>query len=178
MENKQRNSAAFKFVQYMWDHAAEGRRQHSWMNINHSMHSTLLLAVKSAMRFSRGDFERIFNSFRGWFWFGCEHEGFYRSAVTHFNMSACHSYEAWCKRKPFIWENQRMYVGRQFFWRGQRVTCTSFNDEQRYFVAVSYKDRKPNEWGHKPKNIFKITHADLRTAKAALKQPKAMAVAA
>jgi hypothetical protein len=165
-------SPAFQLCQHMWNHVESGRRGHAWLTVNHAMHQTLTLAVKSGMKFDRDDFEKIHGSFRGWFWFGVPHEHFHSEAIKNFNVSAWQFYETWVGRKSFIVDNRRMHVGMQFIWKSLNVTCTSFNDEKGYFVAVQHrgwvrrktagKSLRREEYDNTPKRLFRIYHADLR----------------
>jgi len=159
-----RNSPAFKLAQHVWQHAQAATPGHSWQRLNQGMHGAVGLAIGVGLRFGKEDFVRFMDEFRAGYWIGAGHEQFYSAAVQVRNMSACHAYEFWQDRKPFIMDGQRMYVGREFVWDGLRVRCTSFGPE--HFIAVCtpnpvYRSGSGYE-RVKPTRLFRITHADLK----------------
>lgn len=93
------------------------------------------------------------------------------------NRSFALSFEKWMGRKPFLMRDKdvktptRMYVGREFGWRGARVWCKSFRDG--YFNAVEY-DTHPGAYNPKVIARYKITHEDIKAYHAHLdgKEPR------
>ena len=89
-------------------------------------------------------------------------------------MSACHSFEAWKDRKPFIYEGKRIYVGRKFMWKGKEVKCTSFAKDGGHLIACYFryfpKCENPtfsSDVERKVDRRFKIKYEDLRKGKKA-----------
>ena len=178
MPPRSNRSPAYVLCQHVWRRNQEATPGHAWQRLNHSMHSAVVLAITSGMRFMKCDFKKLMADFRGGYWFGCNHEAFYSRAVEIRNMSACHAYEEWAGRKPFIFEGERMHVGRQFIWNGHRVTCTSITPD--HFIAVEPrgavedhvwvdKIERFDRYDRTPKRRFKITRAALKDRLKAIK---------
>jgi len=148
MDEERVNSAAYKYLKLTWDGVTD-KSGFSWRNLNACMNESLSLAIRSQLQFEEGDFYRIASEFRWGFWNGGGGEGFYNLSVDNGNMSATKALEYFWHRQPFITDvlygnrlrRRRLVVGNQFFWIGQRVTVTSFNDEAGKVIAVIY--RKP-----------------------------------
>lgn len=139
-------SPAMQFVRCAWENRCEATA-HSWRTVNSTMHSALALAISGGMSFAKDDFAEINRAMRGGYWFGEDGEGFYASACEVGNIQACQSYEAWVKRKPFMWEGRRLSIRSRFQWEGREVMVTSFQDgEGGSLIACSYK---PSESGHR-----------------------------
>ena len=174
-------SPAYVLCKHVWNRNQEATPGHAWQRLNHSMHSAVVLAITSGMRFMKCDFKKLMDDFRGAYWFGCEHERFYSAAVDVRNISACQAYEEWAGRKPFILEGERMFVGRQFIWDGHRVTCTSITPD--HFIAVEPRGATEDHvWVDKverftrydrtPKRRFKITRPMLKALKSTSRAAK------
>ena len=59
-------------------------------------------------------------------------------------------------------------------WQGEHVTCTSFAEDNSYFVACSYNVNEDSEdYSRRIKHRFKITQKDLKKARKLEKQRKA-----
>lgn len=90
------------------------------------------------------------------------------------NQSACLSFEKWKDRKPFVVREpeektgNRVAVGIDFTWYGERVSCTSFADDSSYLTACTYK-RDDGTAGSKIDRRIKITHDDIREYHATFK---------
>lgn len=156
------------FFRHLWEHA-QTATGHSWTRLNGVLEECIDLAVRAGLVFDEGDIKRLSSEFRGGYWF---HEGgperWYAHAALYRNASAWKALEAYFGRKPFLWEGQRVHVGRQFLWDGHRVTVTSINDNGGYFVAVQH-GAEEDERGYctriTVKRRYKITHADLKAAR-------------
>ena len=157
---------------------------HSWERLNSSMQDGLSLAIKSGMKFDKDDFHYIADHFRFYYWGGNDRhmlgERYYIQACAMPNVSAAISFESWVSRKPFVadvvkygWQEEierprgRLAIGSTLFWNGEKVTVTSFSEDQTYLVACSYKPG--DEYPTKIKHQYKITHKDLKNYRAALK---------
>jgi hypothetical protein len=139
------------------------------------MRATLNLAIDAGFKFELDDFAIAYKEFRGGHWFtGDSREMLYSRACREANRSACIAYEAWRKRKPFIFDDAfcyprhgespsggRIYVGLEFLCSEGRVTCTSFADDGSYLVACSYSDSQKTKVAH----IYRFTIEDLRFAR-------------
>lgn len=173
-----KDSTAIQFLQFVWDHVQE-TTAHSWLKLNHAMHDTLRLAVKSGMSFGLTDWQEIATRFRSGYWVGADSEWFYTLAVIYRHTEAYQTYEHARERKPFIVRGAyintntgdgpagiglaRLVVGAQFIWQNERVTVTSFNDAAATFTACSYTNDR------KVLCRYKISHADLAAARKATK---------
>jgi hypothetical protein len=185
-------SAVIELLGLVWAHNREATG-HSWLKLNHSMREALSLALHTGMLFAADDFCTMAERFRLSYWSG-DLELFYREAVLYRNASAWQAYEAFVKRRPFIFKGAscyahtgdgpcgtglaRLVVGAEFQWNGERVTVTSFDDYGQCLTACSYR-RTENEKCPRCEHCcicgksgvtrilrrYRITHADLRSAK-------------
>lgn len=190
------SSAPIQLLDHIWKHMQRAT-SHSWLKVNHSLRETLSLALRAGMKFHEDDISLIFKEryeggFRAGHWMnGCE--WFYSMAVAYRNASAWKAYEKWAKRKAFIMKNaslsrcygdgpcgqglSRLVEGADFFWKGERVTVTSFKDgDKPYLVACSYKERGKGKTCKACKRVlygaesvihhrYKITHKDLHAVR-------------
>ena len=172
MKTCKRNSAAYTLCLHVWTKSQEVT-PFAWIRINQSMHEAVMLAITSGMRFGLTDFNRFFDSFRAGYWIGCSHEMFYKAAVEAGNMTACHAYEHWQERKPFIIEDKRVFVGHRFEWDGKKVKCSSIKQE--YIIACAYKlvQSKNKHWTEKLVKRYRIARTDVSFVKKAAKQAAA-----
>ena len=176
MKTCKRNSAAYNLCLHVWQKSQQAT-SFAYIRINQSMHEAVMLAITSGMKFGLTDFNRFFESFRAGYWIGCSHEMFYKAAVQTGNMSACHAYEHWQERKPFIIEDKRVFVGHEFQWDGRKVFCSSIKPE--HIIACAYKlvKDKNQHWSQKLVKRYRITRADVGILKKSAKAVK-QAVAA
>jgi hypothetical protein len=158
MDEKPTDSAAIQSLRLTWN-GVTGKSDYSWRTLNSCMHDSLALAIRSHLQFNQDDFHKISSEFRWDYWNGGGGEGFYNLAVFNKNTSAIEALEHYWNRRPFrayrvlnttgsymqsagnIQRYGRLVVGSVFFWIGQRVTVTSFNDKEHKVIAVIY--RKP-----------------------------------
>jgi len=112
--------------------------------------------------------------------FHCPGEGHYSLAVHERNISFCRAYEKLVGRKAFIGKQidyedlpnrytccqtqkrtqGRLVINASFNWKSEKVTVTSFKDDDHSLVACAYYPRKD---GYKPNKIrkrFTITHKE------------------
>jgi hypothetical protein len=166
---KKRPSPAFELVKLVWDCKCV-EVAHSWRVINSSMQRALKLAIEAGLAFKDGDFETIFNTMRGEYWFplfaSSRGEGFYVTACESGNGSACRSFEAWKQRPPFILAGKRLHHGSTLAWGDARYcVVTSFSEDGQSLTACSYKEPAPGDaYGpeHKIDKRITITIEELR----------------
>ncbi len=115
---------------------------HSWTRLNMALRQGLEVAIKGGLVFDLGDFAAFYSQLRAAYWIGAYPDGLYAVACEFGNLSACKSYENYYDFAPYELEGQRVFVGRQFTWSGEHVTCTSIAKDA--LIACSYK---PNESG-------------------------------
>jgi len=175
-------SPAIQLISLVWEKSFSAK-PHSWVAYNNCLQTALSLAIKSGMDFYLNDFQYIADNFQFGFW-GGEYDGFgerfYFHAVRDSNIKAAQSFENWKKRKPFIFDNIshswiqsfkkrkqcRIFAGAQFTWNCEKVAVTSFAENGKYFIACSYHEKKDGEFRQKVKRRYKITHADIKRARA------------
>lgn len=98
-------------------------------------------AIRVGCRFPRDAFSSI----------GCCYaeglEGYYRLAIESGNRSAAVAVEVEMKRRPFIWDGRRLYVGEEFFDPATRTRwrVNSFAKDQSYLNAVDVTCRPEPE---------------------------------
>jgi hypothetical protein len=137
-----------------------GHGAHSWQVINVAMRESVETAIKARFEFDKNDFVTLaeppqetygyqkYGLCAFWRWVGkdTEHwygEELYRLAVESNNLSAAKAIEAWHKRKPFIVDGQRFYVGKCFPIDQKWWTVGSFSDDGNFLNLHSEgKDRK------------------------------------
>lgn len=91
------------------------------------------------------------------------------------NQSACLSFEKWKNRKPFIVREpeektgNRIAVGIDFTWYGERTSCTSFADDGSYLIGCTYKRDINGFTTREVDHRIKITQGDIREYHATFK---------
>ena len=117
----------------------------SWTRLNGGLREALAIAITVGMKFARDDFKTLDDKHSGGFWFGANHEWFFRLAVENRNSTAAISFERWKGRKRFMWKGRRLHVGASFRWERDILTVTSFSDDGTYLIACAYHypDRRP-----------------------------------
>jgi hypothetical protein len=110
MASKKKNiSPALHLVLHTWQHV----QKESWLHLNTVMHDALVLAVKARMMFDKDDFNTLSKEVSAGRWMGSNaEEAIYGLAVQHRNMPACHAWEYFTDREPYILRG-RLYVGRE-----------------------------------------------------------------
>ncbi len=164
-------SPARQLVQIVWDNTSRD----SWQRLNAVMHKAASLAIEAGLRFEKGDIQHFAETMRMHYWASAE--GLYSAAAARGNISACQAVEAFLARVPFIFEEERIYVGRTFVWEGEEVTCTSIDKES--LIACSYRDgrggkikRRHTVTRDEVKAIGKASRAEKKAAKEATEKLK------
>jgi hypothetical protein len=136
----------------------------------------LILAIESGLRFFPKDIYRMSYENELNLSTRDKREEIYAICVKSENESACSSIELYLGRTPLKIAGKRVYVGREFQWKGCKVTCTSFRklgNGKQYINAVVHKG-----WTSAPVSIggmvfdrtpikrFKLFAEDLKEAKA------------
>lgn len=177
----------------------------SYLRLNQSMREALFVAVDAGLPFAEDDIATMMKRFNMGRWIGAEGiEMLYARAVAYGHRSAWQAIEKYRGRKPFIVKGAtlpnnfghgashqpmaRVTVGTEFVWQGVKVRCNSFNDEKGLMNCGSYKwvstHPKCEACGHHGygkeviEKKFTISHADIKSARAAEKKPKAETEAA
>ena len=188
-------SPALKLVDLVWRESFSCK-PHSWREYNSVLSDALALAVDSGMHFDIGDFQYIDNNYRFEYWCGNDGhmsgEGFYSRAVNGMNSKAIQSFEAWKKRKPFVFvdvlptytwgygrpmkrKSCRLTIGSGFRWKGEDVQVTSFSEDGTHLIACSYKnkDKQSEPESYEPLKILhrhNITNRGLASERRRLKK--------
>ena len=188
-------SDAMILLTHFWKCALRAR-PFSDRRFSATLHDALDLAIKGGLTFDKDDCSKFKDEFAlgaGYFkeQFLSFNDNFYTKAIIASNISACHSFEHFRNRKPFIvnivdhpfdllqgmpgkWDitrpRDRLGLGSKFTWQGEKVTVTSFDDKNAKIVSCSYKPLEIDEHGFqkgtlKVKHIYKLSHKDLRTIK-------------
>lgn len=161
------DSPAISLMKLTWEHACKAY-PHSWNRFNGAMREAMELAVKRGFTFNEDDIKWVCDNLRPGYWFSAD--GSYIHACEVGNASAWKSIENYLGRKPFIIDGRRLCVRSRFVWNGERVTVTSFADDQSHVVACSYhrvmEKHYCNDHEYETdggvKHIYKITHADIK----------------
>ncbi len=173
-------SQVIQFMDLVYNNANDGT-SHSWGRINSAMRSALKLTIGSGFKFLADDFAYVMANYRSDYWIS-DPEWMYAYAIAEGNKTAVASFEAWKRREPFIADDvsmgerheyahasgtrdkERLHVGAQFKWKGQRVTVTSFSKDGLSLTACSYKPNPEpatcskchrKEWGNNERKIDK-----------------------
>lgn len=156
------DSPAIQLLELVWRHNC-AVVPHAWERVNHSMCRALELAIGAGLRFAPGDFGTIDDRYKPGFWYGEQGgEQFYRLAVVVGNVSAAQAWESRHGRRPLLADDvepppwatlggyihlagrrvrERLFVGAEFNYRGQRATVTSFRVDGKV-VACTYRDAR------------------------------------
>jgi len=175
------------FSKYTWAVCAYTQEKNSW-----AWDAFWRLLISSGFEFGEKDLIELQNycSIDSWhpMWH-CPGENCYSRAVSDGNLSFARAYEKHAGRRPFIYTGieypdprggyivhrthlktkGRLTVGAEFLWDRNRVRVTSFKDESQSLIACAYCDKEPDA-PYAPAKIrkrYKITHKELRKAKAA-----------
>lgn len=172
------DSAPIQLLQLIWDNARMASGD-SWRSYNAALSNGLSLAIRSGMKFEKGDFKKISERYRPEYWMGLGSdggEGYFGMAVVNDNISAAVSFEAWKAREPFIWKgirasdgqsfegSRRLFVGAWFQWQSEQVCVTKFDNEKDTIRACSYVQEKgkPYHWSRsKVFHRFAIKRSEL-----------------
>lgn len=108
------NSPAYELLAHVWEHTRGG----SWLVLNQSMHSAMMLAISAGMKFDKNDFSKFRSDFRLGYWLGEDPErNVYADACRVKSTSACIAWENYRKRKPFfLGAGNRLHVGSHMPW--------------------------------------------------------------
>lgn len=163
MKEREQISPARQLVQVIWDNAnKDSNRGHSWTYLNQSLHQAVCLAIFSGLKFGADDFIYFAQKLRSHYWAHQNNaantgEGWYCRAVEHNNLSACHAFERWKNRKPFIWEGVRVHIGHHLVIDKEQWRVTSFAGDGSHFIAVMDRPER---------KLKRFTSADLKAMRA------------
>lgn len=191
-----KKSPVQQLLQTIWDHHNPG----SWQRLNHALYAGLMLAIRAGFQFERDDFINL-KSFNFHYWCGAGSgpngyaEHFYTLACSSQrdggNRSAAIAFEAWKKRKPFIFQGKRLAERSELTWwdgfpnalEGEdllealldlpvmnRLEVSSFAEDGSYLNAIWFE--KPSwerEPGKGPDRRFRITPGDFKRVEKAWK---------
>ena len=190
---KRLKSPALRLIRLVWENHGQQQGK-SNIRDDHAIDAALCLAIRYGLRFEPDDFKKLADWFKGYaapisLIFGDErHYALACGAERGIeNKSAAIAFEHWKKRKPFLIRESRkvktptrVYVGFQFDWHYQLVTCTSFKDDGSALIACTYEqgDVQPGcvTCGHggserqKIRNRIRITHDAIREYHASIKE--------
>lgn len=155
---KKTDSPALQFVRLLYREGQQAT-DHSWTRLNAALSEATAVAIRGGLCFDLGDFKAFYSDLNAGYWIGSHPSGFYRLACEYGNLSACKAYEHCYGFKPYELEGQRVFVGHDFNWNGERVTCTSISKES--LVACSYKPSDPDGYRSKILHRYSITNAEM-----------------
>lgn len=157
---KKQESSALQFVRLLYREGQQAT-DHSWTRLNAALSEATAVAIKGGLCFELGDFKAFYSDLNAGYWIGSNPSGFYAIACKYGNLSACKAYEHCYGFKPYELEGQRVFVGHDFKWNGEHVTCTSISKES--LIACSYKPRESADGYGRDKILhrYSITNAEL-----------------
>lgn len=171
MTTQQKDSPALQLVRLVF---TEGQKAtgHSWTRLNQALYQAAKVAIEGGLRFDLEDFTIFYAKMRAEYWIGAHPDGLYAAACKVGNLSACRAYEHRYGFCPYELDGQRVFVGHDFMWKGERVTCTSIHKD--HLVACSYGPQgDAPSYQRKVKHRYKITHEEIRTEEKARATHKA-----
>lgn len=141
-------------------HSMMNNKKTSWRSINGAMRNAVTAVVTGGVEFHEGDLGEIWGKMNADYWMlndaGSYGEWIYTLAIEKGNNTAWKSFETWRGRSPFItYDKKRLHVGAEFLWEGDRVTVTSFNDDQGHLIACVY-EKKEHKSGVMVKDTSRI----------------------
>ncbi len=129
-------SKAYELCKFVWNNETTN----SNLVLNEIMKTALQLAIRAKLKFDKDDFENIYETFRGGYWFGANTNGngcgeiFYHYTAVYNNISASKSYESFAKIKPFLLKNKRLTAHSEFFHQNRKYSVTGFKNGKMYIV--------------------------------------------
>jgi len=168
MENQQIElSEAMTLLTHIWK-CARRVKPFSEIRFRYSLKDALELAIRGGLKFDIDDCSKFKDEFAWGAGYYKEQllsfdDGFYTQAIIASNISACHAFEHYTGREPFIvnhvdhpfrslnsmpgrWDitrpRDRLGVGSKFIWQGKQVTVTSFDDKGGRIICCAYKPRE------------------------------------
>lgn len=158
---KTEKSEAYQLCNLIWTKGS----MNSYRWLNQVMDEALQLAIKANLQFNENDFEEISKSFRGGYWYGCNHNGkgygerYYSVAIEYNNTSAIKSYEKWVNIKPFITkQNHRLHLHFKFYDKERFYKVTGFDFDKKKIMIVSYEATDINE--NRAKKLHQFTNKE------------------
>ena len=157
-------SPAVMLLRLVWDEAQKASPM-SWGRLNHAMAQALSLVIGAGMQFRVTDFAIVETEFGFGYWSGSDNthnfgERFYSSAIRNGNLSACHAWEQYRNRPPFIANDvradggsgyvhasafmssrSRLGLGFTFPWHDCAPTVTSFAADGSSLTACTYREK-------------------------------------
>lgn len=172
MMKKKEPSPVIQLISLVWENAGGDKNVFSWELYNHQVCDAAILAA-AGFPWSEGDMHDVMGFGNSRYSIAkCFHvEHLYSEAVVHRNISACREIERYLEREPIIADNvdgrkrDRLHVGAQTFWNGEKVWVNSFKPDGRA-NACSYKDDYKRSVKHK----YVISAADVKSARKAAKK--------
>ena len=163
-------SEAMTLLTHVWN-CGKRVKPFSEARFRSSLKESLDLVIVGGLEFDIDDCSKFHDAFSWGSGYYVEQllsfdEGSYALAIVASHISACHSFEKFHKRKPFIttqvdhnyymlrkmpgrWDitrpRDRLGVGSKFTWQGKRAIVTSFDDENGKIIACTYKPREHTE---------------------------------
>lgn len=159
MTAQQKDSPALQLVRLVF---TEGQKAtgHSWTRLNQALYQAAKVAIEGGMRFNLEDFTDFYVEMRAGYWIGAHPDGLYAAACKVGNLSACRAYEHHYGFCPYELDGQRVFVGHDFVWEGERVTCTSVSKD--HLVACSYASQgEAPHYKRKIERRYKISHEEI-----------------
>lgn len=167
LNNQTELSESMMLLTHVWN-CGRGVKPFSEARFRATLHDALELVIIGGLEFDINDCSKFHDAFSWGVGYYVEQllsfgESFYSLAIIASNISACHSFEKYRNRKPFItndvdhnyhtlrsmpgrWDitrpRDRLGVGSKFSWQGKRVIVTSFDDKNGKVIACSYKPRE------------------------------------
>lgn len=134
MITQQKDSPALQLVRLVF---TEGQKAtgHSWTRLNQALYQAAKVAIEGGLRFDLEDFTSFYAKMRAEYWIGAHPDGLYAAACKVGNLSACRAYEHHYGFCPYELDGQRVFVGHDFMWKGERVICTSIHKDHMCVVS-------------------------------------------
>jgi hypothetical protein len=155
--DKKEISKALELIKFIWNN----EKTDSYVRINSLMQDALKLAINAQFKFEKNDFDNIFKSFSGEYWFGANTNGkgmgenFYNLACKTGNISAAQSYEAFYDFKAFITQKgNRLHEYSELNHKNKRYFVTGFDFKTKKIHFVSYELSDWQKKGKKQLHCF------------------------
>jgi hypothetical protein len=150
-------SKALELLRFVWDN----EKTSSYARCNSLMQDALKVAIDGQLKFDGNDFEKIYKSFSGGYWFGANTNGkgmgeiFYRLACETGNISFAQSYESFYDFKPFLTsKGNRLCIHSQMRSNKRRYRVTGFDFKKKKIHLVSYELSDYKEEGKRQLHCF------------------------
>jgi hypothetical protein len=184
-------SQVIQLLDLVYDATWKDGKKIVWSRVNSAMQAALKIAIGSGFKWDVDDWKHVMSHYNCGFWIGDNIEWWYSECVSASNISAIVAYETYVDRKPFIAdcvtptkcdlahstgsrERERLAIGFEFYYQGQRVVVNSFGVDGSYLNATDWRGYETGKTSTKKIKRHKITREMIQADRAENKERAAL----